>query len=134
MGRRRDEFLRSQKILRLATVGRGGRPHVVPVWYRFAAKKFYVGTNTRTQKALNVKRNGAVSFCVDAGVSSPDIFGVMGRGRAGLILEGGRVRKMAGKILLRYFDSLETGSARELLDDTDCIIEITPERLSVWSY
>ena len=131
---RRDEFLRSQKIMRLATVDGGGRPHVVPVWYRFAAGKFYVGTNTRTRKARNLKGNGAVSFCVDAGINSPDIFGVMGRGRAGLVLEEGRVRRTAKKILARYFDSLETESARELLEDTDCIIEIVPDRLSVWSY
>ena len=131
---RRDEFLKSQKILRLATVGKNRKPHVVPVWYSFIAKKFYVGTNTRTQKAKYVKKNKSVSFCIDVGINSPDIFGIMGQGSANLILEEDRVKKIAKKILLRYFDSLENESARELLDDTDCIIEIVPEKLTTWSY
>lgn len=131
---RRDEFLRSQKILRLATVGRDGMPHIVPVWYRYTAKKFYIGTNTKTRKARNLEKNKAVSFCVDMGINSPEIFGVMGQGTANLILEEKKVKRMAKKILLRYFDSLEDRSAGELLDETDCIIEIVPERLTVWSY
>lgn len=131
---RRDEFLKSQKILRLATIGRNGQPHIVPVWYIFAAKKFYIGTNTRTRKAKNLMENGTVSFCVDVGVNSPDIYGVMGQGSANIILDKRSVKRIAKKILLRYYDSLENKSAKELLKDTDCIIEIVPERLTVWKY
>ncbi len=132
---KKDEFLRSQKILRLATLGRGDRaPHVVPVWYLYNARKFYVGTNTRTQKAKNIKRNKKISFCVDVGVNAPKIYGVMGKGTANLILEKSRVKGIAKKILLRYFSALDKKSARELLEDTNCIIEIVPEKLTVWSY
>ena len=38
------------------------------------------------------------------------------------------------KILLKYFKTLENKSAKQLLDDTDCIIEIIPEKFSIWSY
>ena len=131
---KRDEFLKSQKVLRLSTIGKNKTPHIVPVWYRYSGKKFYIGTNTKTQKAKNAKRDRHVAFCVDVGIKSPDIFGVMGQGEANLILEKTKVKSIAKKILLRYFDSLENKSAKELLDDTDCIIEIIPEKLSVWSY
>ncbi|MFQ5496252.1 MAG: pyridoxamine 5'-phosphate oxidase family protein [Nitrosopumilus sp.] len=131
---KRDEFLKSQKILRLATIGKNKTPHIVPVWYRYSAKKFYIGTNTRTQKAKNARKNKHVSFCIDTGVNAPDIYGVMGQGKANLIFEKTKVKSIAKKILLRYFRSLENKSAKELLDDTDCIIEIIPEKLSVWSY
>lgn len=130
----RDEFLKSQKILRLATIGKNKTPHIVPVWYRYSVKKFYIGTNTRTQKAKNTRKNKHVSFCIDTGINAPNIYGVMGQGEANLILEKTRVKSIAKKILLRYFKSLENKSAKELLDDTDCIIEIIPEKLSVWSY
>ena len=131
---RRDEFLRSQKILRLATIGDSQIPHIVPVWYRFAGGKIHIGTNTKTQKVRNLKNNSAVSFCVDVGVNSPDIFGVMGRGNADLIVQKSKVRNIAKKILSRYFDSIQDESAVELLNDTDCIIEIRAEKLSVWKY
>ena len=35
---------------------------------------------------------------------------------------------------LRYFKSLDNKSARELLEDTNCIIEITPKEFSNWDY
>ena len=129
-----DKFLKEQKILRLATIGKNKTPHIVPVWYMYSSKKIYVGTNTRTQKAKNVKKNKRVSFCVDTGIMSPDIFGVMGQGNANLILDNSKVKKIAKKILCRYFDSMENKSAKELLDDTDCIIEIIPEKWSTWNY
>ena len=80
------------------------------------------------------KNHKKVSFCVDVGVNSPNIFGVMGKGNAKLIKEKTTVSRLAKKILLRYFKSLEGKSAKEILDDTDCIIEITPKEFSVWKY
>ncbi|MBA4464370.1 MAG: pyridoxamine 5'-phosphate oxidase family protein [Nitrosopumilaceae archaeon] len=131
---KRDEFLKSQKVLRLATVGKNKTPHIVPVWYMYSSKKIYIGTYTRTQKAKNIKKNRRVSFCVDVGVNAPNIYGVKGEGNANLILEEAKVKKIATKILLRYFKSMKNKSAQELLDDTDCVIEIIPESFSTWSY
>lgn len=129
-----DKFLKSQKILRLATIGKKKTPHIVPVWYLYSTKKFYIGTNTRTQKAKNIMKNRRVSFCVDVGINAPNIYGIMGQGEANLILENSKVKKIAQKILLRYFSSIKNKSAKELLDDTDCIIEIIPDKVSVWNY
>ncbi|MEX2192330.1 MAG: pyridoxamine 5'-phosphate oxidase family protein [Nitrosarchaeum sp.] len=129
----RDEFLKTQKVLHLTTIGSRNTPHIVPVWYMYSSKKIYIGTNTRTQKAKNVMKNNKVAFCVDMGVNSP-IYGVMGQGNANIILEDNRVKQIAKKILARYFKNIQNKSAIELLDDTNCIIEITPEKLSTWSY
>ena len=130
---KQDKFLKSQKILRLATIDKRGMPHIVPVWYLYKDGIFYVGTNTSTKKAKNVKKNPKVSFCVDAGIRSP-IFGVMGRGVAKLILNKKIVSSITKKILLRYFSSLNNNSAQELLAKTDCIIKITPKKITVWEF
>ena len=129
-----DKFLRKQKILRLATISKNGMPHVVPVWYLYSKKKIYVGTNTKTEKAKNVKSNKKVSFCVDVGVNAPNILGVMCQGNAKLIKEKTTITKLEKRILLRYFKTLNNKSAKELLDDTDCIIEIIPKEYSFWKY
>lgn len=127
---RRDDFLRSSKVLRLATSEDGG-PHVAPVWYVYESGRFYVGTSSKSRKARNAARNPLVGFCVDVGVHSPDIYGVAGQGTARLIRDSS-VKGTAARILLRYFDGM-TGAARELLDETDCVIEITPSRMWEWS-
>jgi len=128
------EFLKSQKILRLATIDSSGNPHIVPVWYLYDNNKFYVGTNTKTRKAKNIKENSKVSFCIDTGIKSPDIVGVMGTGRAKLILKMDKVKQLAENILLRYFKNLKNQSAQQLLNQTDCIIEIIPEKITNWKY
>ena len=130
---KQDKFLKSQKILRLATIDNRGIPHIVPVWYLYKNGIFYVGTNTSTKKVKNVKKNPKVSFCVDAGIRSP-IFGVMGRGVAKLIFNKKIVSSTTKKILLRYFSSLNNNSAQELLAQTDCIIKITPRKITVWEF
>ena len=131
---KRDEFLKKQKILHLATLDNKGNPHIIPVWYLFNSKKLYIGTNSKTEKAKNVKNNSKVSFCVDVGINSPDIFGVMGQGVGKLIIEKNEVARIEKIILLRYFNTLDDKSAKELLEETDCIIEITPKKYSVWEY
>ena len=129
-----DKFLKSQKVLRLVTIDEKNSPHIVPVWYLFKGNKFYIGTNSRTKKAKNLRKKKQVAFCVDVGVNSPDIVGVMGQGKARLILKKPQVEKIAKTILLRYFKTLQNKSAKELLEDTDCIIEITPTKYANWKY
>ena len=131
---KKDDFLKSQKVLRLATIGKNKTPHIAPVWYRYVGKKIQIGTNTKTQKVKNIIKNNKVSFCVDVGINAPNIYGVMGQGEASLILEKSKVKIIAKKILLRYFKTLENKSAKELLEDTDCIIEIISKKYSVWNY
>ena len=128
------EFLKKEKILHLATIDEKNTPHIVPVWYLYSVKKIYIGTNTRTQKAKNIKVHKKVSFCVDVGINAPDIFGVMGKVTAKILKEKSTVDKIAKKILLRYFKSLDNKSAKELLEDTNCIIEILPKEFSNWKY
>lgn len=129
-----NKFLKSQKILRLSTIDGSGNPHIVPVWYMYQNKRIYIGTNLETQKAKNIMKNSKVAFCVDIGINSPDIIGVMGTGKAKLILQDTKVKSMAKQILLRYFKNLRNKSAQQLLNDTNCIIEIIPKKVTSWKY
>ena len=43
------------------------------------------------------------------------------------------LKRLKLRKLVLYLDK-ENKSAKQLLDDTDCIIEIIPEKFSIWSY
>ncbi|MSS86666.1 MAG: pyridoxamine 5'-phosphate oxidase [Thaumarchaeota archaeon] len=131
---KKDEFLKTQKILRLSTIDKNNFPHITPVWYMYSGGKIYIGTHTKSQKIKNLKKNNRVSFCVDVGVNAPNIYGVMGQGIANIILDIPKVKIIAKKILRKYFKTLENKSAKELLDNTDCIIEIITQKYSQWNY
>ncbi|ABK77282.1 conserved hypothetical protein [Cenarchaeum symbiosum A] len=126
----RDEFLKKQKLLRLATTCPDGTPHVVPVWYEYANGKINIGTNTGTQKARNVKSCPRAGFCVDEGVDAPGVTAVAGSGSANVILDSNVVRNIENSILSRY--PMTNTSTGEILDLTDCIIEITPDKYYSW--
>lgn len=119
--------------MRLATSSPSGEPHVVPVWYELDGETVRVGTHSRTIKARNIESTGRAAFCVDVGVRSPGIRGVAGSGAARLVRDPAAVRGVARRIIARYIDA-DSDSARALLRETDCIIEILVERASSWEH
>jgi pyridoxamine 5'-phosphate oxidase family protein len=89
------EFLNSQRLGRLATVGADGMPHVVPVavFYDPEAEALVIGANagygeavmTKSKKFRDAQRQPKVAIVVDA--PSPRILEV--RGEAETHLDGG---------------------------------------------
>ena len=132
----RDEFLKKQRVLRLATTDgrRSAVPHIVPVWYRYSGRKFYIGTSIKSQKVKNIMKNKHVSCCVDARTTVPGIYGVMVQGVANLIVKSPKTRTITKKILSKYFKNMETKSIKKALDNSNCVIEIIPRKFFVWKF
>jgi pyridoxamine 5'-phosphate oxidase family protein len=65
------QYLKSQRLARIATVSSKGQPDVVPVGFEFDGKSFYVGSHSqeiflRTLKYMNVKNgNRRVALTID---------------------------------------------------------------------
>lgn len=65
------QYLKTQRLARIATVSRGGRPDVVPVAFEYDGAYFYVGSHSqdifrRTRKYLNVKNgNNRIAIVID---------------------------------------------------------------------
>ena len=89
------EYLKSQRLGRMATVSAAGKPHVVPVGFRFDAEAgvFEVGGHhlAQSKKFNDLRQNPAIAFVVDdlVSVSPWTPRGIEVRGRAELFEEGG---------------------------------------------
>jgi pyridoxamine 5'-phosphate oxidase family protein len=91
------EYLKSQLLGRLATVGPDGQPHAVPVSFRFNAELDTIDIGghdfARRKKYQDVQRNPRVAFLVDDMVSvnpwRPR--GIEVRGEAQVLRSGGEV-------------------------------------------
>jgi PPOX class probable F420-dependent enzyme len=60
------EFLSADtRTGKLATTGRDGRPHVVPVWFVLDGDDLVFMTGAKTPKGRALERNGWASLCVD---------------------------------------------------------------------
>ncbi len=90
------EYLRGQRLGRLATVGRDGRPHVVPVGFRYNPEQDTIDIGghglAATRKYRDVLRDPRVAFVVDDVVSVQPwrVRGVEIRGEAEALPVGGK--------------------------------------------
>jgi nitroimidazol reductase NimA-like FMN-containing flavoprotein (pyridoxamine 5'-phosphate oxidase superfamily) len=70
-------FLAEQTIMQCATVGRRGRPHLVPLWYVPEGLELIGWTYAKSQKARNLKRDAHATIGIEDGVEYHELRGVM---------------------------------------------------------
>jgi PPOX class probable F420-dependent enzyme len=78
----RDEFLTEQLTCRLASVGADGAPHVTPVWFVWDGAALWVNSLVRSQRWVDVVRDGRVAVVVDGGEAYTELRGIEIRGHA----------------------------------------------------
>src|SRR5437773_11824587 len=79
-------LIERERVCRVATAGRRGMPHLVPVCQVVAGGKIYFASGNDGRKALNLAENPRVAVTVD--LYSEDwthIKGVIVQGQAGLV-------------------------------------------------
>jgi len=77
------EFLaHGTRTAKLATVGRGGAPHVMPVWFVLDSEQLVLTTGAESVKGRNLRRDPRVAVVVDD--ETPPFAFVHIRGRAAL--------------------------------------------------
>jgi pyridoxamine 5'-phosphate oxidase family protein len=92
------EYLRGQRLGRVATAGSSGAPHIVPVGFRLGAEAATIEIGghglSRSKKWRDLRANPQVAFAVDdlASVNPRTPRGIEIRGRAELHDSGGEER------------------------------------------
>jgi PPOX class probable F420-dependent enzyme len=77
-----EAFLGEQRTLQLASIGPGGRPHVVPMWFApdpaadGGPPRLRTWTYARSQKALNLRRLPQATGLLEAGEHYAELRGV----------------------------------------------------------
>src|SRR5437763_197181 len=71
-----DDFLGSERMCRLATVGAAGVPHVSPLWFVWDGSGLWLNSIVGSQRWRNVQRNPMVSVVIDAGETFQELRGV----------------------------------------------------------
>jgi pyridoxamine 5'-phosphate oxidase family protein len=89
------DYLKSQRLGRLATVGADGHPHIVPVGFRYNAELETIDIGghdfTKRQKFRDVGHNPRVALVIDdlASVTPWVVRGIEVRGKAEILQTGG---------------------------------------------
>src|SRR3569623_2196601 len=71
-----DAFLGAERTCRVATTGRDGRPHVVPLWFAWDGRSLWLTSLVRSQRWADLARDPRVAVVVDAGEEYGELRGV----------------------------------------------------------
>jgi PPOX class probable F420-dependent enzyme len=70
-------FLAEAKTVTCATIGRDGRPHLMPLWYVLRDGELWAWTYAKSQKVRNLERDPRCTLQVEAGTEYGELRGVM---------------------------------------------------------
>lgn len=95
-------FLDEQRTLIVATNGRDGWPHLMPLWFTVRDGEPWAWTYARSQKVRNLERDPRVTWQVEAGASYEQLRGVMAKARAVLHRDVETVEAFGVELFERY--------------------------------
>jgi PPOX class probable F420-dependent enzyme len=100
-------FLDEQRTVTVATNGRDGFPHLMPLWYVVREGTLWSWTYAKSQKVRNLERDPRVTLQVEAGVEYQLLRGVMFECEARIHRETDAVAALGGEIFQRYLEMPE---------------------------
>jgi PPOX class probable F420-dependent enzyme len=128
-------FLEQQRVGHLATVSRGGEPHVVPVCYAVADDTIYTPIDEKPKqpgrtlrRVRNIEETVRAALVVDRYDEDWTQLGwVLLRGRAELLAPGSPEQARAVELLRQRYPQY-----RAMRLETQSMIALRIERVSVW--
>ena len=131
-------FVDEERVLTCATVGPGGRPHLMPLWYLREGDTLLAWTYGKSQKVRNLERDPRATLQLEAG---RDVYGQL----RGVMLEcdvaierdPARVGEFGLKLMARYADAELSAPARAgVLQQAPkrVVLRFSPTRVVSWDH
>jgi PPOX class probable F420-dependent enzyme len=129
-------FLREQRVATLATIGPAGRPHLTAMWYAIVGDQVWFETKSKSQKAVNLRRDDRVTVLVEAGHTYDTLQGVSLDGR-GVIVEDPDALWAVGVSMWERYNGPYSESMRpavELMLHKRIAVRVEVERVRSWDH
>jgi PPOX class probable F420-dependent enzyme len=129
-------FLREQRVATLATIGPEGRPHLAAMWYAIVDDQVWFETKSKSQKAVNLRRDDRVTVLVEAGHTYDALQGVSLDGR-GVIVEDPDALWAVGVSMWERYNGPYSESMRpavELMLHKRIAVRVEVERVRSWDH
>jgi PPOX class probable F420-dependent enzyme len=132
-------FLRQSRTATVATIGPGGFPHLVAMWYGLGPDgMMHLETKARSQKVLNLRRNPAISCSVEAGESYDQLRGVAIEGTAVIIDDTASTEYWAAAVsIFERYQGPYTDRMRPFVEQMmhkRVVVKVVPARVRSWDH
>lgn len=95
-------FLERSRVATLGTIGHDGVPHLVAMWYGLIDGQVWFETKSKSQKAVNLRRDPRVTVLVEDGRTYDTLRGVSIEGRAEIVEDPDAIRQVGISVWERY--------------------------------
>jgi PPOX class probable F420-dependent enzyme len=130
------EFIDHGRTATLATLSPSDVPHQVAMWYAVVDGEIWFETKTKSQKAVNLRRNPTLSVMIDDGLSYDTLRGVSIEGR-GEIIEDPQMLLRVGISVWERYTGPYTDEIRPLVDqmmNKRIAVRVVPSRVRSWDH
>jgi len=136
-------FLDRGRTVTVASIGRGGFPHLAPMWFVIEDGRVVFRSFSKSQKIVNLRRDPRVTLLLETGERYEELQGVMIKGRARLIDDPEYVLQIYGRLAAKYAmvgdapivlegEALEAAFGRFAPKNT--AVSVEPERVVSWDH
>lgn len=130
--RKEAAFLQRERVIRVATAGRGGTPHVVPVCHAVEEGLIYFGSAAEGRKVADIRRTRRAALVADRYNDRwARLRGVEVVGRAQVFTRG-PVFERGVRLLYRKYRQYERVAALEPGDSV--VVRVRPTHVLSWAY
>lgn len=98
----REQFLANGWTLQVASIGPGGFPHLVAMWYVLVDDEIVFTTFRKSQKVLNLKRDPKVSVMLESGKGYSELKGLVIEGNAEITDDPSFTAKVMAQVGQKY--------------------------------
>ncbi|QCQ91839.1 pyridoxamine 5'-phosphate oxidase family protein [Rhodococcus sp. SGAir0479] len=129
-------FVERSRVSTMATVGPGGMPHLVAMWYAVIDGELWFETKAKSQKAVNLRRDGRLTMMIEDGDTYDTLRGVSIEGRGEIVDDPEALFKVGISIWERYTGpySEDVKPAVEMMLHKRIAVRVVPERVRSWDH
>lgn len=96
------QFVAQSRTATMATVGPDGQPHLVAMWYAVIDGQLWFETKAKSQKAVNLRRDGRISVLIESGDTYDTLKGVSFEGQGVVVDDADALWQVGVSIWERY--------------------------------
>ncbi len=130
------EFVARSRTATLATTGPDGNIHLVAMWYGIVDGDIWFETKSKSQKAVNIRRNSRCSVMIEDGDTYDTLRGVAFEGNAEILDDPDSCLKVGISVWERYTAPYteESRPFVEQMMNKRVAVRIRPSRTRSWDH